>query len=217
MILARALPADDPAHAVDVAGHKMTAHLARGPQRPLQVHGPAHGGRLQIRAVPRFHEQIELEQLAGAFGRFARLDHGQTAAVDGHAGADPRLLSADFSPHGQLNRLGRRVDPLHHACFFHNACEHAPPRCRTPAPPASGKLTARQISLITQAAAEFLGVSRPFVVGLMESEAIPHHKDGAHRRVYLKDVLEYQTRRDRRRRATLDGLSAQVDAARLYE
>lgn len=60
-------------------------------------------------------------------------------------------------------------------------------------------------------------MSRPFVVGLMESEAIPHHKVGAHRRVYLKDVLEYQARRDRGRRATLDGLRARVDAAGFYE
>jgi len=72
-------------------------------------------------------------------------------------------------------------------------------------------------SMTTQAAAEFLGVSRPFVVDLLEEDAIPHHKVGTHRRVYLKDLMKYQRQRDTRRRATLDGLRRKVDAAGLYE
>ena len=70
-------------------------------------------------------------------------------------------------------------------------------------------------SMTTQAAAEFLGVSRPFVVALLEKDAIPHHKVGTHRRVYLKDLLDYQRQRDNRRRATLDDLRRQVGAAAL--
>jgi len=72
-------------------------------------------------------------------------------------------------------------------------------------------------SMTTQAAAEFLGVSRPFVVALLEKDAIPHHKVGTHRSVYLKDLIEYQRQRDARRRATLDDLRARVEAAGLYE
>jgi excisionase family DNA binding protein len=72
-------------------------------------------------------------------------------------------------------------------------------------------------SMTTQAAAEFLGVSRPFVVDLLETGAIPHHKVGTHRRVYVKDLVEYQRQRDSRRRATLDDLREKVDAAGLYE
>ena len=72
-------------------------------------------------------------------------------------------------------------------------------------------------SITTQAAAEFLGVSRPFVVDLMEKDAIPHHKVGTHRRVYLKDLMEYQRQRDTRRRATLDDLRRKVDDAGLYD
>ena len=72
-------------------------------------------------------------------------------------------------------------------------------------------------TLTTQAAADFLGVSRPFLVALMEKGDLPHHKVGAHRRVYLKDLLDYQHRRDGRRRAILDDLRSQVEAAGLYE
>lgn len=72
-------------------------------------------------------------------------------------------------------------------------------------------------SMTTQAAAEFLGVSRPFVVDLLEEDAMPHHKVGTHRRVYLKDLMEYQRQRDTRRRATLDDLRRKVEAAGLYE
>jgi excisionase family DNA binding protein len=72
-------------------------------------------------------------------------------------------------------------------------------------------------SMTTQAAADFLGVSRPFVVDLLEKDAMPHHKVGTHRRVYLKDLMKYQRQRDTRHRATLDDLRRKVDAAGLYE
>jgi excisionase family DNA binding protein len=72
-------------------------------------------------------------------------------------------------------------------------------------------------NMTTQAAANFLGVSRPFVVALLEKDAIPHYKVGMHRRVYLKDLMAYQRQRDTRRRATLDDLRGKVEAAGLYE
>ena len=69
----------------------------------------------------------------------------------------------------------------------------------------------------TQAAANYLGVSRQHLVDLLEAEEIPFHRVGTHRRVYFKDLLAYERRRDTSRRQTLDKLMKQVDDAGLYD
>jgi excisionase family DNA binding protein len=69
----------------------------------------------------------------------------------------------------------------------------------------------------TQAAANYLGVSRQHLVGLLEGNEIPHHKVGTHRRVTFKDLLAYEKKRDRARREALDKLAVEVDAAGLYD
>lgn len=69
----------------------------------------------------------------------------------------------------------------------------------------------------TQAAANYLGVSRQHLVDLLEGKQIPFHRVGSHRRVYFKDLLAYERRRDTTRRQTLDQLMKQVDGAGLYD
>jgi len=69
----------------------------------------------------------------------------------------------------------------------------------------------------TQAAANYLGVSRQHLVNLLEQQEIPHHKVGTHRRVTFKELLAYERRRDTTRRENLDKLGADVDAAGLYD
>jgi excisionase family DNA binding protein len=54
--------------------------------------------------------------------------------------------------------------------------------------------------LTTQKAADILGLSRQFLVRLLEADKIPYHRAGTHRRIYLKDVLEYRRHRDAHRR-----------------
>jgi excisionase family DNA binding protein len=53
-------------------------------------------------------------------------------------------------------------------------------------------------------AAELLGVSRPFLLRLIEEGAIPAENlpGSRHRHLRLSDVLEFQARRERRREAT---------------
>ncbi len=55
-----------------------------------------------------------------------------------------------------------------------------------------------QSQLTTVQAATMLGVSRQFLVNLLEKGEIPFHLVGTHRRMYSEDVLQYKMKRDNR-------------------
>src|SRR5437016_3865380 len=69
----------------------------------------------------------------------------------------------------------------------------------------------------TQRAADFLGVSRPFFIKLLETGAMAHHRVGNQRRVYLRDVLQYAHKREQDRQAALNRLSRHAFETGLYE
>ena len=64
--------------------------------------------------------------------------------------------------------------------------------------------------LTTQEAADFLNVSRPFLVGLLETKKIPFHKVGTHRRVRFEDLIKYNEKFERERRAAMEELAEQA-------
>ena len=72
--------------------------------------------------------------------------------------------------------------------------------------------------LTTQEAANFLGISRPTLVKLLEQGEISYQRPaaGRHRRVRLSDVLDYQSRRREERRTALDQMTGEAAEAGLY-
>jgi excisionase family DNA binding protein len=64
--------------------------------------------------------------------------------------------------------------------------------------------------LTTQQAADFLNVSRPFLIQLLEEQKLPYRKVGTHRRVRFEDVLRYKEGIDSERRKVLDALAAEA-------
>lgn len=73
--------------------------------------------------------------------------------------------------------------------------------------------------LSTQEAADFLGISRPTLVKLLEQGEIPFEQSGRrrHRKVRLADVESYRRRARRSRRTALRTMTQEADEAGLYE
>jgi excisionase family DNA binding protein len=71
--------------------------------------------------------------------------------------------------------------------------------------------------LTTQQASNLLSISRPALVSLLESGAIPFYRVGTHRRVKLADVLAYRNTRSQQRRTVLAEMAREAQELGLYE
>jgi excisionase family DNA binding protein len=71
--------------------------------------------------------------------------------------------------------------------------------------------------LTTQRAADILAISRPFLVGLLESGQISFHMVGSHRRVYLRDLLDYKRQRDQARHEAINNMARAEMEAGTYD
>lgn len=61
--------------------------------------------------------------------------------------------------------------------------------------------------LTTQQAADMINVSRPYLIGLLESGEIEYSKVGRHRRIPFRALHEYKRRADQRARTAADEMA----------
>lgn len=69
--------------------------------------------------------------------------------------------------------------------------------------------------LTTQQAADYLNVSRPYLIGLLETNQIKYHKIGTHRRITFADLKRYKQQVDEASDKALDALVAQAQELKM--
>lgn len=66
-------------------------------------------------------------------------------------------------------------------------------------------------TLTTQQAADLLGVSRPTVIKLLDEGRIPYERSGSHRRILLRNLLDYRRLRRDEQYAALEATTVGLD------
>jgi excisionase family DNA binding protein len=66
-------------------------------------------------------------------------------------------------------------------------------------------------------AAEFLHVSRPFLVKKLDAGEIPFHWVGTHRRILISDLIKYKQERRQRSQEILQQMREEAEETGLYE
>ncbi len=74
-----------------------------------------------------------------------------------------------------------------------------------------------QQELTPRQAADILGLSRQYLVRLLDGGAIPYHRVGSHRRIVYADLVAYQRERKRRQREALRDITRMSEELGLYD
>ena len=74
----------------------------------------------------------------------------------------------------------------------------------------SAAVSSPLIELTTQEAADYLNVSLPFLITLLEQGKIPFHLAGAHRRIRFRDLEAFRKFAEDARNAVMDELADQA-------
>ena len=112
-----------------------------------------------------------------------------------HPGSDPVMIQGELAGDDTL------VVPRQAAVMFAQILGYLANGQGVTVTPSNAMLT-------TQQAADFLNVSRPYLIKLLEAGEIAFEKVGTHRRVPFGGLLEYKRRDDQERRQAADELTA---------
>jgi len=69
--------------------------------------------------------------------------------------------------------------------------------------------------LTTQQAADFLNVSRPHLVSLLEKEQVPHRMVGSHRRIRFSDLQAFKEKSNQTRREAIASMVEEAERLKL--
>ena len=75
----------------------------------------------------------------------------------------------------------------------------------------------RQAEVTTMEAADILNVSRPYLIKLLDMGEMPHRLVGRHRRIRLKDVINYKQKLRQEREVILEQMIAEAQEMGLYD
>lgn len=71
--------------------------------------------------------------------------------------------------------------------------------------------------MTTQEAADILNVSRPHLIKLLNNNEIPYTKTGSHRRIKVKDVMDYKAKKDAQCRQSLSEMAEIMQENGLFD
>jgi excisionase family DNA binding protein len=146
------------------------------------------------RRTPRLPSDQEIAQARDASRQLARL----LPAEDGATDAPALRLVTDDDQHEVIS-----IPPVALRLLVDMLTQLGQGRAVTVLP--------QNTELTTQEAADYLNVSRPYVVKLIEEAKLPARKVGSRRRVAFEDLLRFGEQQRARQRAALDEL-ARIDA-----